>query len=515
MKKKLLFKNFTLFFILILAFFLRFYRISKVPSSLDWDEVAIGWNANTIFHTRRDEFGTKLPLTFKSFGDYKSPLLIYLTAPVVGIFGLSEFSVRFPSAFLGSLTVLLIYFLVKELTETESVSLISALLLAISPWHLQFSRPAFEPNLALFFIVLGTLFFLKSFTKKLFLPLSALSFALSLYSYHSPKIFLPLFFIGLSLIFKEHLLKNKKYLIASIIFGAIIVFPLAKLHLVGEAGARFYGASIFYTEKEEKRPLDLKLISELGENYLSHFSPRFLFLGSDKDLRIKIKEVGPVYLIEAPFLIWGILKLFKKRKTKLSKFLFFWILVGPMPAMFGRDAPHSLRSFNMLPALIIVISFGILEFINWSKRLSKKLRLTTWSLFFLFYSLNVGFYLYSYYFRFPVYAAPAWQYGYKEMALYVKQKENEVDKIIITSSYGQPHIFVYFFQKRDSMEIFWGQMTKYMYRDINWEADKQLKNTLLVGTPEQIPLAAIPRWVKIEKEIYFPDGSVAFRIIKR
>ena len=115
MRKKLLFRNFTLFLILLLAFFLRFYRIDKAPASLDWDEVAIGWNAHTIFHSRRDEFGTRLPLTFMSFGDYKSPLLIYLTAPMVGFFGMNEFTVRFPSAFFGSLSVLVMYFLVKEL----------------------------------------------------------------------------------------------------------------------------------------------------------------------------------------------------------------------------------------------------------------------------------------------------------------------------------------------------------------------------------------------------------------
>ena len=75
MRKKLLPKNVIFIFLtFLLAFFLRFYRIDKSPASLDWDEVAIGWNAHTIFHARRDEFGTRLPLTFRSFGDYKSPL---------------------------------------------------------------------------------------------------------------------------------------------------------------------------------------------------------------------------------------------------------------------------------------------------------------------------------------------------------------------------------------------------------------------------------------------------------
>ena len=103
------------------------------------------------------------------------------------------------------------------------------------------------------------------------------------------------------------------------------------------------------------------------------------------------------------------------------------------------------------------------------------------------------------------------------MAEYVKQREGEVEKIIITSQYGQPLIFTYFWQKRDPMEIFWGQMTKYTFRDINWEEEKLKENVLLVATPEQIPLKAVAKWEMdwIEKEILFPDGPVAFRIVKR
>ena len=83
--------------------------------------------------------------------------------PFIAVFGLNEFAVRFPSALLGSLTILITYFLVKELLmsseliqtkkriNTNLAALLSAFLFAISPWSLQFSRAAFEGNIGLFF----------------------------------------------------------------------------------------------------------------------------------------------------------------------------------------------------------------------------------------------------------------------------------------------------------------------------------------------------------------------------
>jgi len=554
--------------IFILALFLRFFRIAKSPPSLDWDEVSIGWNAYTIFKTRRDEFGTRLPLAFRSFGDYKSPLLIYLTAPVVGFFGRSIFTVRFISVFLGSLSVIVFYFLVRELISPNSLTsevfedstsevsplakltffapgardnpnysllithylpIIASLLLAISPWHLQFSRPAFEPNIALFFVLLGTWMFLKALKKPMFYVPSSIFYCLSLYSYHSPKLFLPFFLLGLVIIYRKELFsrivlsspipeRDKMGIVLvgmSLILGVVMLWPLVKLHFTGEGASRFSGTSVFYTEKGEKKNFDLKLGSEIVKNYFSHFSPAFLFFGDTRNPRIKLKNYGLLHLIELPFLLIGFYSLIKQKDKKWAKLVLLWILAGPVPASIGRMPAHSVRSFNMLPPLIIAVAIGLLKFIDWlkSKKFAKK---GIFGLFIL-YTLFIILYSYEYHFRYPVYAAPDWQYGYRQMAEYVKEREADVDKIIITSAYGQPHTFTYFWQKRDPMEIFWGQMVKYTFRDIKWEEDKLMENVLLVGTPEQISMDAIPMWERdsIEKEILFPDGEVAFRIVRR
>ena len=169
--------------ILIVAFFLRFYQLGENPPSLTWDEAAWGYNAYSLGTDGKDEFGRFLPLDYiESFGDFKPPVYAYLDVIPVKILGLSEFAVRFPSALFGVLTVLIAYFLVKtlfhlrgvhphlakasggesatsEVSKAENIALLSAFLLAVSPWHIMLSRAAFEANVATFFIVLGVFLF--------------------------------------------------------------------------------------------------------------------------------------------------------------------------------------------------------------------------------------------------------------------------------------------------------------------------------------------------------------------
>src|SRR3989338_5389259 len=169
--------------ITLLAALLRFYQLGSNPPSLDWDEVSLAYNAYSIIRTGADEYGNASPLlSIRSFNDYKPPMYVYSLIPSLLLFGKTDFAVRFPSALAGTLTVLFTYFLVKELfgihlggvgkQHPRGVALLAALLLAISPWHLQFSRIAFEANLALFFFVAGMWLLVKALTRPAFLPLA-------------------------------------------------------------------------------------------------------------------------------------------------------------------------------------------------------------------------------------------------------------------------------------------------------------------------------------------------------
>ncbi len=167
---------FTIILLLIIfvSIFLRFYRLGMNTPSLTWDEASLGYNAYSMLKTGADEYGAKFPLSFRSFDDYKPPMYVYLTIPSVALFGLNEFAVRLPAAIIGIMAVLIVYFLVKEIllswdkSKRERIALASAFFLAVSPWHLQFSRAAFEGNVGMFFLILALLFFFKAFKNKFF-----------------------------------------------------------------------------------------------------------------------------------------------------------------------------------------------------------------------------------------------------------------------------------------------------------------------------------------------------------
>ena len=99
--------------IILLAGILRLWQLGGIPPSPDWDEAALGYNAFSILQTGRDEFGKFLPVVLRSFDDYKPALYAYITVPSVLIFGLDVFAVRLPSAIIGTLTTLLVFFSCK------------------------------------------------------------------------------------------------------------------------------------------------------------------------------------------------------------------------------------------------------------------------------------------------------------------------------------------------------------------------------------------------------------------
>src|SRR3972149_12125596 len=237
--------------IVVIASFLRFFSISTNPPSLTWDEAPWGYNAYSLGIGGRDEFGKFLPITYlESFGDFKPPVYAYLSVLPVKIFGLNEFSTRFTSALFGILTVLLTYFLTKRVfsssSKLESLPLLAAGLLAISPWHILLSRAAFEANVATFFIVLGVFLFFSSLSNKWLLPLSVISFIISMYTFNTARILAPLLLLVLLISQRKYLLfALKKQLFVSLILGAVFFLPLFLFLLTPQAKLRFQEVKMF------------------------------------------------------------------------------------------------------------------------------------------------------------------------------------------------------------------------------------------------------------------------------
>src|SRR3989344_7327198 len=324
--------------IFVIAILLRFWMLGENPPSLTWDEAAWGYNAYSIGINGRDELGRFLPLDYlESFGDFKPPVYAYLDVLPVKIFGLSEFAVRFPSALFGVLTVIVTYFLVKRIFWNsklkESYALMSALILAISPWHIMLSRAAFEANVATFFIVSGIwLFLLAVQEKKWYILLSITSFVLSIYTFNTARVVAPLLILMLGVGFRKELLKIRKLAITGIILGIILLLPIASFLTSSKASLRFREVNIFSdiniikTSNQEiandNNAFWSKLIHnrrvlyslEYVKHYFDNLSPNFLFIKGDGNPKFSTQTVGELNLWDLPFFIAGIIFLFRKKE---------------------------------------------------------------------------------------------------------------------------------------------------------------------------------------------------------
>ncbi|HSW87668.1 MAG TPA: glycosyltransferase family 39 protein, partial [Candidatus Saccharimonadales bacterium] len=333
MKNKLL-----LIFIIIVAIILHFYNLGTNPPALTWDEASWGYNAYSLGIDGKDEFGRFLPYDYlESFGDYKPPVYAYLAILPVKLFGLTPFATRFPSAFFGVLTVLITYFLVKQIfpksKHKEWYGLVAAFMLAISPWHLMLSRAAFEANIATFLLILGVWLFLYSIQQKIwFLPLAAISFVISIYTFNSARIVAPLLVLVLAISFWKKLWQNKKVAIIAGVIGIVLILPIVGFLRSPEAKTRFQEVNIFtdltVVETSNQNIANdhnawwSKIIhnwrisfgGDFLQHYLDNLSPNFLFIHGDGNPKFSIQDVGQMYLWDIPFFIAGILFLFKKRE---------------------------------------------------------------------------------------------------------------------------------------------------------------------------------------------------------
>jgi len=459
-----------LIIIVLLAAVLRFYKLGENPPSLTWDETAWGYNAYSLGIDGRDEFGRFLPWNYlESFGDFKPPVYAYLTILPVKIFGLNEFSTRFASAFFGTLTVLLTFFLVKEIFKnslfTIHYSLFTSFLLTISPWHIMLSRAAFEANVASFFIIGGVTTFLLGMRKNgWWLILAAVSFALSLQTFNTARVVSPLLVLLLLIGFRKKLFVLKKWIFLAFLTGFIILAPAIPFYLTPQAKLRFKEVNIFTDSSvvilanQEMENDQWAWWSRIIHNrrwgylrlflrhYFDHFNPDFLFFRGDGNPKFSTQDVGELYLWELPFLIWGILILFKK-KPGYWWLVPIWLLLGIIPAATARETPHALRIETTLPTWQILTAFGIGEFLFWTTKFRKLinygLRIACCGVI----VINFIYFQHGYWRHYPAEFSGEWQYGYKQAIELIKSLESKYDHFWFTETLGRPYIYFLFYLK--------------------------------------------------------------------
>ncbi len=538
-------KKYILIGIIFLAFVLRFWKLDSYPA-FNADEAALGYNAYSLIQTGKDEHGNSWPIHFQSFNDYKPGGYVYIILPFVKLFGLNEWSIRVPAAILGVLTVYILYLLVELLFKNKRIAMISSFFLAISPWHIHFSRGGWEVNVATSFIVLAVYLFLRftEIKKWKYLAFSFLAFGVSLYTYHSARLIAPLLGLGLLLIYWKDLeiFKNlKKYLVYVGLFF-VVMLPLVLDLAKGQAGSRVAGVGLFadsgpLSRIEEQRTehvdftslpsraLHNKLVNyglAFVENWSEHYHGLFLFLAGDDIQRNKVPETGQMYLFDLPLLMVGLWFVIRNYflNAKSYTLIMYWLIIAPIAAALTFQSPHALRAQNMVIPLVVVSGLGFNYLLSCFKKFG------IWHLAFgIVIAWSFSRYSHMYWVHMAKEYPFSSQYGVKELVTYLSNSQKTYKDIVITDRYDQPYILYLFYTKYDPSKFQkehnltardgFGFSTVRDFSNLHFYSIKfgEMRtiypNSLIIGTPEETPDEA-----NIIKRIYGTNSYEYFDVVE-
>ena len=119
-------------------------------------------------------------------------------------------------------------------------------------------------------------------------------------------------------------------------------------------------------------------------------------------------------------------------------------------------------------------------------------------------------------------------YGYPEIIFYTEANKDKYQRIIFTKENSEPQAYVAFFTKWDPvlyqrdaqnwkhfeaegfkfLDMTNYSLGKYYFKNIDWNKDKMIKNTLIVGSDKEIPDGVKPIF-----DVKDPFGKVLFKVV--
>ncbi|MCL4366988.1 glycosyltransferase family 39 protein [Patescibacteria group bacterium] len=539
-----------LILILVLAFFLRYYKITEVPPSLNWDETAIGYNAYSILRTGHDEWGKLLPIHFESYGEYKLPLQIYFSIPAIAIFGLNDFSVRITPVVYGTLTILLIFLLTRALFRNNLIALSAAFFLAVSPWHIQLTRASFESSFSVLWVLWGIWWLVKGFENKKWWVYAIIPLALAMYTYNSARVFVPLYLLALLLVYKAEIFKYKKILLISIVVFLIMLIPMVPYYLGGNGASRYKLVSItddpgLVPRIDQQRnqstlpPLVKRFLYNRVtyvsfytiEHYFAHFAPAFLFISGAPHKQHSVQGLGELFYIQAPLILLGLYWLFKT-KNRFRYLLISWLLISIIPVSVTNDSiPQALRTLIAAPVYQILSAIGLYQGYMFLRKRKAFLFGSAIALLLVF-AWEFNHYLYQLFVIYPVSYSRDWQYGYKQVVSYIQDHQNQYDEIVFSRVYGEPYMFTLFYLQYDPAK-YQNDPNLVRYEGNNWiwvlrfgkfyfpdlgdagttfediVKENQGKKILFIGKPGDFP-SQLP----VLYQVNFLNGNPDFQIVE-
>jgi mannosyltransferase len=257
LKEKAVFQYVLLGSITLVGALLRFYKLG------DWsfwiDEIYT--IQRTVIHFN------ELTAVFRNLpSTLWLPISFILTHFSLEIFGINEWSARLASAFIGIVSIPILYFAIRRLLGTGE-ALITSILLAVAPWHIFWSQNArFYSSLLLLYTLAAFVIYLAIEQNR---PRNIIVFYLLLYFALSERLIavfiLPIVMLYLAMLWMLNFEKpagfNRKFLLFFILpIFLVLMSEIVRYSLTGES-LTTYAINVFAGQQFENPPRLLAAIS--------------------------------------------------------------------------------------------------------------------------------------------------------------------------------------------------------------------------------------------------------------
>ncbi|MFH1714562.1 MAG: glycosyltransferase family 39 protein [Candidatus Nealsonbacteria bacterium] len=492
---------FLVLLILILASFFRLWQINEIPPGIYPDEAM---NANQAVISPGEIFYPE--------NNGREGFFVNLAWLSFSVFGVSVWSFKLISALAGILTVFGIYLLAKELfNNSEKLALFSSFFLAVSFWHVNFSRIGFRAILVPLILTFAFYFILKGFrTKNIwnFVAGGAI-YGLGFHTYISFRLSVLLLFL-VFLFFLISYLKQKQskrfflFTACFLVFTFIIALPMGIYFLQNPQDfiGRATGVSVF----SQENPIKLTMISTLF--HLGMFN-----IIGDPNWRHNFSSSPQLFF---PIGILFLLGLFAsvKRLIKPAHFILVsWLLIMLLPGILTFEGiPHSLRTIGAIIPAYILAGLGAEKFFEFlGGKIGKKLSV----LFLIVFVFFVSGWQFNKYFiswaKNPE-VAGSFEKTYTEIGTYLNSLPENTEKYVIVNELGSPLYGI----SIPAQSVMFIEMTKFKRPRATYIKSEDVENIEIGISTEIIPLYQKGIFERLES--LFPEGKIvekdSFKIYK-
>jgi 4-amino-4-deoxy-L-arabinose transferase-like glycosyltransferase len=333
---------------------LRLPNLVEKPPGLHYDEAANGILAGDI------GFRGERPVFIPSYTG-KEPLFFYLAGSLMRLLGESVYSLRLTAALIGILTIAATYWFGKELLSDRRIALIAAALIAVSFWHVLFSRLGFraisQPLLQA--LTIGALFHGLRRDSRLWMVAAGIMLGLSAYTYLAVRFFpIPLAIALIPLLFSAgHRKQRLGQLALFAVSGLVVLAPLA-IYFMNNPDAFWVRAGQVFPDQSTGAALLESYWKSLG----------MLFVAGDPYWRFNIPD-RPIFdwflgLFMAAGWILAIVRLIRARRP-IERSAYLLLILVPLfmllPTALAMDeiVPSNLRAIGLLPFIILLPALAL------------------------------------------------------------------------------------------------------------------------------------------------------------